>query len=221
MGLFKRVSDIISANFNDMVDRFEDPEKMLNQAIREMETVIRSTMDSAARVMANGKLLEKQLANQHRQAERWQQRAAEAVSTGDDDAARHALIRKKEQKQLTLALEDELTTTQSVGKKLRRQIEAMNVKLAEARRKIVTLSARKQTAQRHKQLAASINSSTVNETAFGRFDRLCEKIERTEAEAEALLELTGYDESVDDVAGTNIEIEIETELLELKKHGTR
>ena len=221
MGLFKRVSDIISANLNDMVDRFEDPEKMLNQAIREMETAIGNSMDSAARVMANGKLLEKQLANQRGQAERWQQRATDAVSTGDDDAARHALIRKKEQEKLTCALEDELATTQFVGKKLRRQIEAMNVKLAEARRKIVTLSARKQTAQLHKQLATSVNYTTVNERAFGRFDRLCEKIERTEAEAEALIELTGYDGSVDDVAETDMDLEIESELRELKKHGTQ
>jgi phage shock protein A len=221
MGLFKRVSDIISANLNDMVDRFEDPEKMLNQAIREMETAIRNTMNSAARVIANGKLLKKQLANQRGQAERWQQRATDAVSTGNDNAARHALIRKNEQEKLSVALEDELATTQSVGMKLRRQIEAMNVKLAEARRKIVTLSARKQTSQLHKQLAAPVDSSSMNEKAFGRFDRLCEKIERTEAEAEALLELTGYDGTVADVAGSDMDLEIETELAELKKHGTQ
>jgi phage shock protein A len=93
----------------------------------------------------------------------------------------------------------------------------MNVKLAEARRKIITLSARKQTAQRHKQLATSVNSSSVNDTAFGRFDRLCEKIERIEAEAEALLELTGYDGSVVDVA----DADLETELEEFKKHVTQ
>jgi phage shock protein A len=61
-------------------------------------------MNSEARVMANGKLLERQLTNNRGQAETWQQRATDAVSTGDDDAARHALIRKKEQEKLMLAL---------------------------------------------------------------------------------------------------------------------
>lgn len=215
MGLFKRVSDIISANFNDMVDRFEDPEKMLNQAIREMEAAIQNAMHGAARVIANGKLLEKQLKTQRTQARQWQQRAAAAVASGDDAAARHALVRKNEHEKLTAALDDEFTSTQSVSEKLKRQIEAMNVKLAEAKRRIVTLTARQQTAEMHKQLASTMNVHTSNGEAFGRFDRMYDKIERSEAEAEALLELSGYDEPA---FNSNPDFEIETELEELKKH---
>lgn len=217
MGLFRRVSDIISANLNEMVDRFEDPEKMLNQAIREMEMAIRRAMDTAARVIANEKLLEKQLARQRRQIEHWQQRAAGCAKSGEDDPTRYALIRRRESEKLVAALQDELDQTRRVGEKSRRQIDAMRVKLHEALRKLVTLSAAKQTAVIQRQLATRMNAAVFSESAFGRFDRLCGNIERAEAEAEALYELSSDGESPD--AGRDFEIEAELEAL--KNDGNR
>ena len=82
MQLFRRISDIIAANLNDMVDRFEDPEVMLKQAIREMETMIEQTTGAAARAVAGERLLAKDLADQERNAQRWRARAEDAVRRG-------------------------------------------------------------------------------------------------------------------------------------------
>ena len=79
MGLFQRVGDILSANFNDLIDRFEDPEKMLRQAIREMEALIAETLDGAAQSIATEKLIGKDLASVEQLSKAWQERAAKAV----------------------------------------------------------------------------------------------------------------------------------------------
>ena len=216
MGLFQRMSDIISANLNEMVDKFEDPETMLNQAVREMETAIRSAMDSAAKVIASQKLLTKQLTNHQTQSATWLQRAEAAVRGGDDDAARHALARKREHEKLLAALSDELAIVDASSKKLRRQIEAMRVRLAEAKRKLVLLTARKQAAEARKKLVIDFGTAEVNDEPFNKFDRMCDKVEWCEAEAEALIELSGGDDFEDEFA-TSADTEIEAELQQLKQ----
>lgn len=214
MGIFKRVGDIISANINELIDEFEDPEKMLRAAVREMETAIRTAMDTAAKVIGAEKLLTKQLAEHRRHVETCQQAAKDAVARGDDDAARTALTRKTEHEKLMAALTDQLSATQSAANKLRRQIEAMQVRLAEARRKQVTLTARKQVAESTWKLAADLGSTSVDTGAFSRFDSLCQRVEQAEAEAEALLELSGCVESIPTVA-----LDVEAELQELKRNA--
>lgn len=92
MGIFKRMQDIISANLNDMVEDFEDPELMLRQAIREMEEAINKAKPDVAKAMANQKTTAKELANNEKQVEVWGERASLAVSEGDDALARKAQI---------------------------------------------------------------------------------------------------------------------------------
>src|SRR5262249_4771274 len=75
MGLFKRVSDIISANLNDMADKYEDPEKMLKQAVREMEESIETARRDVAKAMASDKIVAKELAGNEQKAAQWQERA--------------------------------------------------------------------------------------------------------------------------------------------------
>src|SRR5262245_61032692 len=104
MGIFQRVNDIVSANLNDLVDRFEDPEKMLKQAIREMEVSIDQATGAAAKAIAGEKLLTKDLAEQQEQVGYWQRCAERAVQTGDDTQARQSLKRKAEHAQLVSSL---------------------------------------------------------------------------------------------------------------------
>ncbi len=216
MGLFKRMSDIISANLNEMVDKFEDPETMLKQAVREMETAIRSAMDGAAKVIASQKLLGKQLTDHQTQAATWQQRAEAAVRGGDDDTARHALARKREHEKLLAALSDELTIADASSQKLRRQIEAMRVRLAEAKRKLILLTARQRAAEARKKLVTEFGGVAVNDEPFSKFDRMCDKVESCEAEAEALLELSGGVDFEDEFTNA-ADVEIEAELQQLKQ----
>jgi phage shock protein A len=222
MGVFKRISDVISANLNDLTEGFEDPETMLKQAVREMEDTIAAVTDQTAKAMANDKTLLRELERNRVQQQQWQDRAEKAVESGDDDIARKALTRKNEHEKLVAALEDQLQAAKEASDSLRRQLAAMKAKLAEGKRNLATLSARKRAADFRKKIeiqAAGI-APTADDDAFAKFDRMKAKVEQAEAEAEAMAELRGEEtrrpdskldlpeEDIDDVAG---------ELADLKK----
>ena len=217
MGIFKRMNDIITANFNELIEKFEDPETMLKQAIREMENAIRDAMNGAARVIADEKLLLRQIEVHHKDAEIWRNQAREAIQRGDDEAARHALLRKREHDKLSVALEDQQAMSAEIARKLRTQIEAMQVRLEEAKRKLVTLSARQQVARTRKQFATRFGDSRFNQESFQNFDRICERVEREEAEAYA--ELAGYPLDTTEEAPF-FDLEVEAELQALKNEET-
>lgn len=191
MGLFKRIADIISANLNEMTEQFEDPERMLRQAIREMEDAIAEATRETAKSIASQKLMVKELAHNESQAREWQDRAKKAVGAGDDDLARKALQRKQEHDKLAAALRDQAKSAEEASQSLRRQLDGMKAKLAEAKRSLSTLAARKRAADFRKKLATSTADMGTSEddNAFAQFDRLREKVERAEAEAEAFAEL--------------------------------
>jgi phage shock protein A len=189
MRLFQRIGDIIAANLNDLVDRFEDPEVMLKQAIREMEAMIESTTAGAARAIAGERLLAKDLSDHEQKALCWRTRAEEGVARGDDDLARQAIARAHEHEAMARALREQRTSAEHAAQVLRGQIAAMRAKEAEARRKLTSLAARRQIAQncRASQEIAGGYSSRTN--GFARFERMHHEIEQAEVEAEALGEL--------------------------------
>jgi phage shock protein A len=220
MGLFKRIGDILSANLNEMTERFEDPEKMLKQAIREMETSIADATRETAKAMASEKLLGKELANNETQARHWAERAHKAVEAGDDDLARKALTRKQEHDKLVAALGDQVATVKEANQTLRRQLDGMMAKLAEAKRSLATLSARKKAADFRKKMETSKAEIgfTPSNNAFAKFDRLREKVEQAEAEADALADLrrSGPDMPADPGSSTD-DLAVEAQLQEIKK----
>lgn len=223
MGLFQRISDIISANLSDMAEGFEDPEMMLKQAIREMEQSIADATQETAKVLANEKLLTKELQNNEQQSQDWQRKAEKSVEAGDDELARKALSRKQEHGKLVVALTDQLKLARDATQMLRHQLEGMQAKLSEAKRNLATLSARKKAADFKRKMATSAvasESSTLASDAFAKFDRMREKVERAEAEADALVELqAGSVKNVaDEPAFSNpAEDEINDELQAMKK----
>lgn len=222
MGIFGRISDILSANLNDFTERFEDPEKMLKQAIREMEESISEVTGETAKAMANGKTLGRELQRNKAQVEQWMCRAEKAVEAGDDDLARKALARKNEHQKVVEALEDQVQAAEEASRTLKRQLSAMKAKLAEAKRNLTTLSARKRAADFRKKLDAQAAGLTaeVDDTAFAKFDRLKSKVEQAEAEAEAIAELRGLEAggTAEDVAEiSEEEVDVAAELAELKQ----
>lgn len=222
MGIFGRISDIISANLNDFTERFEDPERMLKQAIREMEDSISEVTGQTAKAMANEKTLARELQRNKAQVEQWVGRAEKAVEAGDDDLARKALARKNEHQKVVEALEDQVRAAEEASRTLKRQLSAMKAKLAEAKRNLTTLSARKRAADFRKKLDAQAAGLTaeVDDTAFAKFDRLKSKVEQAEAEAEAIAELRGLEAggTAEDVAEiSEEEVDVAAELAELKQ----
>jgi phage shock protein A len=219
MGMFKRIQDIISANLNDMVEGFEDPEQMLRQAVREMEEAIGQAKLEVARAMAQEKITKKELLENQSQAETWAHRAETAVAACDDGLARKALVRKRECEKIVAALRDEHEAATEASQTLRRQLEAMQAKLADAQRRLGTLVARKRAADVRARVAGAKIGGDVElgHKAFDKFDRLSRKVAQAEAEAEALSELAqaslGSGETVDAASENE---DIEAELLALK-----
>ncbi len=195
MGVFRRISDIISANLNDLTEGFEDPEKMLKQAVREMEETIAEVTNQTAKAMANETTLSRELERNRAQQQQWQGRAEKAVEAGNDDLARKALARKNEHEKLVAALKDQLEAAQEAGASLRCQLAAMKAKLAEGKRNLATLSARKRAADFRKKMESQAVgvSSEIDDSAFAKFDRMKAKVEQAEAEAAAMAELRGME----------------------------
>ena len=213
MGIFRRVSDILSANVNELIDEFECPETMLKQAVREMEAAIEKSMNAAAKVIANRNLLDKQLKEHRRRAAEWNARAAAAVQQSDDDRARRALARKADNEKLAAALADHLAAADALSGRLRRRIDAMRVRLAEARQKQVMLIARNRAAEARRKFHVNLGDAAFDTGASGRFDRMASRIEQAEAEADAFAELSDWDEESDP---GDVDSEIEAELARLK-----
>lgn len=222
MRIFRRITDIITANLTEMIERFENPEIMLRQAVREIDDALRDTMDRAARVIAQEKLLARQLVDHERQSAAWQERARQAVARNDDPAARHAIARKREHERMAAALTNQVVSTQEAAVRMRGQVESLKAVHADARGRLTVLSARQRVAETQRQLARFATSDCGTLAAFTQFERWSERIERDEAESEALLELAGR--GGDHAFATDEAQQIELELDALKQtaetHGS-
>ncbi|WP_254508729.1 PspA/IM30 family protein [Anatilimnocola floriformis] len=216
MGLFRRLTDILSANVNELLEQYEDPELLLKQAIREMEAAVGTARENAVKVVAEEKLLARQLSAEEAAVALWRERATTAVKRGDDEVARSALVRKREHEAVSTALAKQLEEAATLGQTLRRQIESLRLRTEDARRKLVLLTARQQAAVARQRLLVEFSAAPIGEHAFQKFERLCRKVERTEAETEALAELSGDLASHDFTAEQDAREEIEGELSVLK-----
>jgi phage shock protein A len=191
MRLIQRLTDILSANLSELVEKYEDPELLLKQALRKMEQSIAIALEDASKVVAHEKLLARQLSAEESAVVRWREHAEVAVRRGDDQAARDALHHKRDRETASASLAGQLDEVTRAGQALRRQIESMRLRVEKARRKLVLLSARNRAAHARKRLLRELSAMPAGEAAFEKFERMCHKVERTEAEADALAELAG------------------------------
>jgi phage shock protein A len=218
MGVFKRLGDIVSANVNDLVDRCEDPQKMLQQAVREMEQEIAEGTSMAANALAAEKLLTRKVGQQERDLATWQQRAETAVRVGDDKLARKALARKQECDALIKTLKEDLTAAQNATQSLQRQVEGMKAQYEDAKRKLAILIVRKRAADaRANCRPRDTVDYTVSTRAFDKFERMKDRVEMAEAKADALVELglSNYATCAISEPGSE-ELEVEAELAAMK-----
>ncbi len=117
--IFKRISDVISANLNDLIDRVEDPERMIKQIIREMEENISKAKEGVIEAIASEKQLQKDLEQHRRQSSEWQKKAEEALQVDKEELARAALIRKKEHDNIIKALEPSWEAAKNTSERLK------------------------------------------------------------------------------------------------------
>lgn len=189
MGIFQRTSDIISASVNDLVERFEHPEKMLRHALREMEDSVATVSAAVARSIAAERLLAREQRTHEEQAANWAARAAKAVAAGNDEAARRAIGEKLDHQRLARSLDAELAEARATNRQLRAQVESLRKKHATARRQLSTLVARQAAVGARRQFDSLAPAARSAWSSLARFDYFREKIELEEAEAIALVEL--------------------------------
>jgi phage shock protein A len=217
MGILQRTSDLVAANLNDLVDRFEDPQRMLRHALRQMDVLLETMSLAVARSIAAERLLAKTREEHLERAAEWQRRAALAVGEGDDATARRAIARQLDHQHAARLTEKELVTAQSANERLRGELAALRDKQASGRTKLALLSARQTAATAQRQLATAWGSHEQARTVT-RFDYFCQQVELAEAEAMALVELETHDEAQLDAEfeRRRTKSAIDTELTRLK-----
>jgi phage shock protein A len=189
MGFFGRLATLIKSNLNDLISKSEDPEKMLNQVIVEMNQQLVEAKKQVAVAIADEKRLQKQFEGEKSIVDEWHKKAMLAVRAGDDALAKEALLRKKEHDGLAKSYEDQWRKQQQAVNQLKTALRALNNKIEEAKRKKNVLIARKRRAEAMKQIQETMSGLSDN-SAFETFDRMAEKIDQIEAEAEAGAELS-------------------------------
>ncbi len=209
------MSDIIKANLNDLLDRAEDPEKMLKQMVIEMEQSVNKATLAVAQAIANEKSLERKLEKARKDKEDWEQKAVLALQSGREDLAKAALEKKAVCDRNYNDLLPILEQARQTSVKLRQQLDQLKNKLEEARTRQSTLIARSQAAKAQKQIAQSF--SGVGTDAFSKFDKFESKIEQLEAEAQAFEQLAGENTSLEDeFKKLTSSSDVDAELLALK-----
>lgn len=188
MGIFGRIGTLLKANINDLVSKAEDPEKILNQLILDMKEQLIAAKKEVAVSIADEKRLKKQLDNELHVAREWEKKAMMAVRAGRDDLAKEALSRKQEHDQLASEYKAHWEAQKAAADKLRDSLRQLNAKIEEAKRRKNLLIARQKRAEAQKTITETM--AGLNDTsAFDAFERMSEKIEQIEAEAEASAEL--------------------------------
>lgn len=189
MGFFSRIATLISSNLNDLINKAEDPEKMLNQIIMDMGKQLIEAKKQVAVAIADEKKLKKQYSAAAKVAEEWQKKAMLAVRAGNDELAKEALMRQKEQQELSNVLKEQWEKQKHASDQLKLALRALNNKIEEAKRKKNVLIARQRRAEAMKNIQETM-SGLNDSSAFESFDRMAEKIDQIEAEAEAGAELS-------------------------------
>lgn len=190
MGIFARLGTLIKSNINDLISRAENPEKMLNQVLLDMQQQLVEAKKAVAVAIADEKKLQKQYNVELDKAKEWERKAMVAVRAGDDALARQALVRKQEHETISTQFQQQWIAQKQAVDKLKDALRLLNQKIEEAKRKKNILIARKKRAEAQQQIAATM-SSLGDTSAFDTFERMADQITMLEAEAEAGAELAG------------------------------
>jgi phage shock protein A len=190
MGLLDRVSRVVRSNLNAAVSSAEDPEKILEQAIIDMQEDLVQMRQAVAGAIASQKRVQQQYERAQNEANTWQQRAQLALQKGDEDLARQALVRKKTQAETALALKTQLDTQSTTVDQLKRVLIGLESKLSEAKTKKDMLKARASAAKANEQLQ-NTTSRLNTSSASAAFERMEEKVLQMEARSQAAAELAG------------------------------
>jgi phage shock protein A len=184
MGIFSRLSDIINANINSLLDKAEDPEKMIRMVIQEMEETLVEVRSTTAKILAEKKELVRRNEKLARQVDDWQQKAELALSKGREDLAKAALLEKATVSDVIAVVKSDMDKLDESLDKLTREIEQLQAKLNDARARQKAILMRHSATQSRRAVSAQLNNYSIDQ-AINRFEHYERKIEVMESEIEA------------------------------------
>lgn len=219
MGIFQKLSTLIRSNINDLIARAENPEKVLNQIILDMQEQLAGAKREVAAAIADERKLRQQYEDEAKQARDWEQRAMLAVREDRDDLAKQALLRHQEHAGRARSMEETWRAQAEQTEKLKHSLRQLNEKIEEAKRKRNLLIAKQKRAQAQRRIHETM-AGLSDRSAFEAFDRMAERIEEAERRTLASAEVT------ESLAGDTLEKEfrslegdrdVEARLLALKR----
>ncbi len=214
MGLLERVSTLIRANLNDMIDHAEDPEKMIKQVILDMENQYLQVKTQVAVSIADQHMLEKRLKENEDTGNDWMRKAERAVDKGEDDLARAALDRYQTSLRLAQSYREQVDDQKAQVETLKGALQKLEQKLDEAKSKRDLLLARHRRSIAFGK-AARAQTAIGDQAKSATFDRLKDRVHHTEAVATAEMELIG-DDAGERLTRMDRDIEIDRLLTDLK-----
>jgi phage shock protein A len=189
MRLFDRVATIIKSNLNYLINKAEDPEKMLDQILLQMRQQLAEAKREVAVALADEKRLGAQLEAELEQVRAWEQRAMLAVRKNDDESAREALRRKAQHEQIAVGYKHQWDAQKASAENLKNALRVLSQKIEEAARKKNLLIARQKRAEAQKHIH-EVMTGLSDTSAFEAFDRMAAQVEQIEAQAGASVEVT-------------------------------
>ncbi|MFT4927918.1 MAG: phage shock protein A [Phenylobacterium sp.] len=184
MGIFSRFSDIINSNINALLDKAEDPAKMVRLIIQEMEDTLVEVRSTSAKTLAEKKELSRRVEHMEQEAAQWEAKAELALSKGREDLARAALGESSKAQESTEAVKAELTHVDAHISKLQQETAQLQEKLADAKSRQKALLIRQAAASTRLTVKRNLDSNKVDD-AMDRFERYEQKIDNLEAELES------------------------------------
>lgn len=218
MGIFSRTRDIIAANFNDMLDKADDPAKMIRMIILEMEETLVEVRASAARTIADQKEMHRHVVKLDRLQADWGEKAQLALSKDREDLARAALVEKKKAADMADQLKQEIAVLDDALRAYEADIQKLQQRLREARSRQTAIAARLESAENRVKLRTLMSTERTDE-ALARFDQLERRVDYAEGRAEALniADQPGKLSLSDEIAALAGADAIDDELAEMKK----
>lgn len=184
MGIFSRTRDIIAANVTDLLDKAEDPAKMVRMIILEMEETLVEVRASAARTIADQKEMRRHISKLEKLQESWTEKAELALSKGREDLAKAALVEKQKAADMCEQLSEEISVLDEALRASEEDINKLQTKLREARARQNSIVTRLESASNRTRLREMTNGSRMQD-AFSRFDVLERRVDLAEGRADA------------------------------------
>ncbi len=215
MGIFSRLTDIVNSNINAILDRAQDPEKIIRLIVQEMEDTLVEVRSGAVRTIAEQKETERRREALRHEHDDWQRRAEFALTKNREDLAKGALLAKARAAEGLRILDSQIAQIAAALAKQNEDIGKLQIKLADAKARERTIVARQKSAAGRVKIRSKLYDERITD-AFSRFEQVERSLDELEGKAEAY-DLGRKETLTEELAGLEAEAGVDEELAALKK----